>query len=775
MQSDPRASVLLVDDSPANLLALRAVLDNLDLDFVEARSGEEALRHLETQDFAVVLLDVQMHGLDGFETARLIRARDRSRHTPIVFVTGRCDDPLSVEQAYSLGAVDYLIKPILPVVLRAKVAGFVDLFRKGERIRQMERQRAEEALRQSEERFSHFMQHLPGLAWIKDLQGRYVYANDAALRIFQRPRAELYGQTDEQVFPPDTAAQFRNNDQAALASPAGMQVIETLLHDDGVVHHSLVSKFPIPGPDDRPALVGGMAIDVTEHMRTRAVLEESEQRFRQLAEHVSAVFRITDPHKPEVLYVSPAYEQVWGRPCRSLYEQPRSFLDAIHPDDRTRVAGETLARHVRGEQSDVEYRVVRPDGSVRWVRDRGFPIHDPAGRVYRVAGIAEDVTDWKEAQQALREADRRKDEFLAMLAHELRNPLAPIRNAVQVMRLLGLNDPHFQRARDLIERQVLHLTRLVDDLLDVSRITRGKIALRLEPVDLAAIVSRAVETSRPLIEANRHQLTLALFAGPVRVVADPTRLEQVFVNLLNNAAKYSERGCSIWVTGERQDSDVLVRIRDTGFGIPAEVLPRIFDLFAQADRTLDRSQGGLGIGLTLVRSLVELHGGTVEAHSEGPGKGSEFVVRLPAVEEASTSGKQAEPGAAVANDGPPLSILVVDDNADAADSLAWLLRRWGHEVRTAHDGLAGLKEALAHRPQIVLLDIGLPGLDGYEVARRLRVELGRQALLVAVTGYGQEEDRRLAEEAGFDAHLTKPADPGVLERLLAGVRLEYRR
>jgi CheY-like chemotaxis protein/two-component sensor histidine kinase len=324
----------------------------------------------------------------------------------------------------------------------------------------------------------------------------------------------------------------------------------------------------------------------------------------------------------------------------------------------------------------------------------------------------------------------------------------------------------------MIERQVLHLSRLVDDLLDVSRITRGKITLRKEVVDLAAVLSRAVETSRPLIEANRHRLTLSLFAQPIRLVADPTRLEQVFSNLLNNAAKYMERGGAIWLSGQRLDGEVVVRVRDTGFGIPAEVLPRIFDLFAQADRTLDRSQGGLGIGLTLVRSLVEMQGGSVEAHSEGPGKGSEFVVRLPLHQDSGVRGQES--GGSLTPDSypptPSLVVLVVDDHGDVAESLAMLLRLWGHEVHTAPDGLSGLKAARGHRPQVVLLDIGLPGMDGYEVARRLREEFGPGMQLVALTGYGQEEDRQKSQAAGFDAHLVKPADPAVLRAFLAGVQ-----
>jgi PAS domain S-box-containing protein len=627
----------------------------------------------------------------------------------------------------------------------------------------------EQALRQSEQRFARFMQHLPGLAWIKDLEGRYVYVNDAAERAFRAPRQRLYGRTDDELFPPATAAQFKENDRQALASESGVLVVETLQHDDGVVHHSLVSKFPIPGADGRPALVGGMAIDITERKRAEDTLAGSEARFRQLAENINEVFWLADPQTTQILYVSPAYERVWGRPCQGLYERPQSFLDAVHPDDREKARVAALEKHSRGEATDVEYRIVRPDGSVRWVRDRGFPIRDAAGNVYRFAGLAEDVTDKKEAEEALREADRRKDEFLAMLAHELRNPLAPIASSVQVLNLLGPRDARLQYARDTIDRQVRHLARLVDDLLDVSRLSTGKVKLRKERVELAAVLARAVETSRPLIDARRHELTVTVPEGPVWVDADATRLAQVVSNLLNNAAKYTEEGGRIALAVGWEGGEAVLRVRDSGVGIPADMLARVFDLFTQVDRGLDRAQGGLGIGLTLVKSLAEMHGGRVSAHSDGPGRGSEFVVRLPLAGCApAVAGLGRDGPHPAAPKPPPRRVLVVDDNVDAAESMALLLRAVGHEVRTAYDGLVALREAEALRPEVVLLDIGLPRLDGYEVARRLRQqEGGQEALVIALTGYGQEEDRRRAAAAGFDVHLVKPPDPGAVQQLVA--------
>jgi PAS domain S-box-containing protein len=402
----------------------------------------------------------------------------------------------------------------------------------------------------------------------------------------------------------------------------------------------------------------------------------------------------------------------------------------------------------------------------------------------------------------LKEADRRKDEFLATLAHELRNPLAPIRNAVQVLRLKGSDEPELRWGQDVIERQVSHLTRLIDDLLDISRITRNKLELRKERVDLAEVVKGAVETSRPLIEQGGHELTVTLPTEPISLYADLVRLAQVFMNLLTNAAKYTDRGGRIGLTaslegdketrrqGDKETREqragsgvscslspclpvslsswVVVRVKDTGVGIPAEKLPRLFEMFFQVDRSVERSQGGLGIGLSLVRRLVELHGGSVKAHSAGVGKGSEFIVRLPILAEMPKPQPLQEP----IDNGKPKAmtarrILVVDDIRDSADSLAMLLRLGGNEVQTAYDGLAAVEAAERLRPDVVLLDIGMPKLNGYEACRRLREQpWGQGLLLVALTGWGQEEDKRRTEEAGFDAHLVKPVDPNALMNLL---------
>ncbi len=380
------------------------------------------------------------------------------------------------------------------------------------------------------------------------------------------------------------------------------------------------------------------------------------------------------------------------------------------------------------------------------------------------------IAERRRAEEALREAGRQKDEFLAMLAHELRNPLAPIRNAVQVLQQLRLEEPTLDWGRAVIDRQVGQLTRLVDDLLDVSRLARGQISLKKEPIELRTIVERALETSRPLIEAHRHHLSVALPSEPVYLEGDLTRLAQALGNLLNNAAKYTEEGGRIGLTADRAEDHVVLRVRDSGVGIPPETLPYVFDLFTQGDRALDRAQGGLGIGLALVKKLVELHGGRVEASSPGPGQGSEFTLRLPT---------RSGPPALVAALAEPvesaapaarLRILVVDDNADSAESMAMLLHLQGYETRSALDGPAALEAAQVFRPELILLDIGLPGMDGYEVTRRLRTQPHMdKTVLVAMTGYGHQRDYLQAKAAGFDHHLVKPVDPEALQRVLASL------
>jgi signal transduction histidine kinase len=364
----------------------------------------------------------------------------------------------------------------------------------------------------------------------------------------------------------------------------------------------------------------------------------------------------------------------------------------------------------------------------------------------------------------LAEVDRRKDEFLALLGHELRNPLAPVTTALQIMRIHENEPNRVARSREIVERQIEHMTRLIDDLLDVSRITRGKIELREQPLLLSSVIERAIESARPLIDERGHRIVLDMPTEPVTFLADPARLSQVFANLLNNAAKYTDVGGRIWLRARVDGTSLVVGVKDDGPGLTKELRQHAFELFMQGPQTRARARGGLGIGLTLVRRLVELHGGTVEALSEGPGKGTEFVVHLPLRMPPVAEGIAPTAPAAA---GPKRRILVVDDNVDAAEALGELLRDYGHEVATAHDGSQALDNARLHHPEIILLDISMPEMDGYEVARRIRGELGLgDALLIALSGYGEDRHRRLAREAGFDQHVTKPVDASKLEELL---------
>jgi len=533
MSHNDKVNILLVDDQPGKLLSYEAILADLGENLIKASSGREALELLLKNDITVVLIDVSMPELDGFELAEIIRGHPRYQKTAIIFVSAVHLTDSDRLMGYERGAVDYVSVPIVPELLRAKVSVFAELYRK--------RREAEELTRDLEQR-------------------------------------------------------------------------------------------------------------VTE--RT-AALETAIARQTELADQ-------------------------------------------------------------------------------------------------------------------LRIADRRKDEFLALLAHELRNPLAPLRNAINILQLKESDDPDVLWCQGVIERQSVQLTRLVDDLLDVSRITLGKIKLRLQPLELASVVARAVETSRPLIDAHRHELIVTLPDGPIRVEGDRARLTQVIANLLNNAAKYQNDGGTIALTVEREAAAAVITVRDRGIGISTDMLQEIFELFTQGERTLDRAQGGLGIGLSLVKTVVELHGGCVSAASEGPGRGSEFALRLPCLlQELDGYRTRDDADASEVPDCAGLRILVVDDSRDAAESLSKLLRLGGHEVMVAHEAEHALHLAATQQPGVVLLDIGLPGMDGYEICRRLRQGGLPHALIVAMTGYGLERDRRRSQDAGFDTHLVKPVPPHELLKLMA--------
>jgi PAS domain S-box-containing protein len=545
---------------------------------------------------------------------------------------------------------------------------------------------------------------------------------------------------------------------------------------DGSIHWMITRGKVFFDDAGRPLRLIGIDIDITERKHAREKLRESEQRLETALEAAKLGSCHLDFRTNEFTS-SAACKANFGRGP----DDPFTYEDLnemIHPDDRERVMERIRQTIQNREVYQDEYRVIWPDGSLHWIAARGRRAYDADGRPLFCDGVTLDLTELKQMEdslrrqtEALREADRLKDDFLATLAHELRNPLAPLRNAVQILSLRGDDSAVVAQTNELMDRQIQQMARLVDDLLEVSRIGQGKISLQKAPVDLAEVVATAVETSRPLIEAHRHKLTVLLPDRPVRVEADAARLAQVLSNLLNNAAKYTEDGGRIELIAQRAPNEAVLRVRDNGVGIAPEALPQVFDMFMQVESSTDRSHGGLGIGLTLVRRLVEMHGGKIEARSAGLGKGSEFLVRLPALTE-----PEYEPVRKPAEDSstPPASgprrVLIVDDNADSAESMAVLLRLRGHEVRLAYDGQSALEETHAFRPDVMFLDLDLPKIDGYEVARRLRMEPAlRNMTLVAMTGYGQEEDRQRTQVAGFQLHLVKPVDFTRVEELLSSL------
>jgi two-component system, chemotaxis family, CheB/CheR fusion protein len=522
--------------------------------------------------------------------------------------------------------------------------------------------------------------------------------------------------------------------------------------------------YPTPLFDDSGNLVGGinMLVDITERKRAEEatahlaeIVKSSEDAI--ISKNLNGIIRSWN-NGAERLFGYTA-DEIIGKPVTTLI-----------PADHLNEEPEILARLRRGERID-RYETVRrrKNGTLVDISLTVSPVRNSAGQIIAAAKIARDITERKRDEKALREADRRKNEFLAMLAHELRNPLAPIRNAVQILRLKG-QDETVKLVAETMERQVNQLVRMVDDLLDVNRISQGKIELRTTRVELASIVRQAVEAVRPMCESKDHELSVTLPERPVYLDADPARLAQVLSNLLNNACKFTNNGGQITLTVQRQADHVAIRVRDNGIGIAADQLARVFDLFAQVDASLERSGSGLGIGLTIVKNLVEMQGGTVEAYSEGIGQGSEFVVRFPVSiatpEPCSPVPAFSKPAKTIAR-----RILVVDDNRDSAKTLAMLLKATGHETHVAFDGLEAVKAAESFRPEVVLLDIGLPKLNGYETSITIREQpWGKDMLLVALTGWGQDDDRQKSKDAGFDVHLVKPVDYAVLTKLLAEPR-----
>ena len=626
---------------------------------------------------------------------------------------------------------------------------------------------AVEALRKSEARYRALAEAISQAVWHWDptsLAGQFEST--------QHWWEEVTGQTPEQQqgtgwfesIHPDDRERARAAWDASMATGEPYRVEYRILARSGEVRSVLSRAVAVRGPAGEIREWVGSLIDVTEQRRAEEALRASEEKYRSLFESTSDAVLIGDAGGTYV-DANLAAAEMLGTPLERLIGS--HYSQYIDP------AWQEIADEVERSLRETgrwagEFPMRRADGAIVWAdyRSRFDGEHFLA--------VARDVTERKLAEQALREsaerlreADRRKDEFLAMLAHELRNPLAPIRNSVEVLRRIGPADPRLLQVGEMIDRQVAHMARLVDDLLDVSRVSRGKILLRAERLDLVPLVAAVVADLRGLLATSGLELDQELPLEPIWLSGDPTRLSQVVGNLLQNANKFTNPGGKVRVrlAADRESGQAVLTVEDTGIGMDPDILARLFEPFSQADGSLDRSRGGLGLGLALVKGLVDLHGGEVRAASPGPGRGSTFTVRLPLLEaEPAVAGS----GAAVSEPARPLRILVVEDNRDAADSLRMLLELAGYSVEVAYTGRDGLEIARRFHPQVALCDIGLPGgMDGYDLARALReAEETAESHLIAISGYGQEEDQRQAREAGFDRHLTKPVEPAALMRLL---------
>ncbi|WP_146209915.1 response regulator [Vitiosangium sp. GDMCC 1.1324] len=732
----PRVDVLAVDDTPANLRSLEVLMADLGANIVPASSGDEALRLLLERDFALILLDVQMPGMDGYETASLIRMRERTRHIPIIFITAFNRSEVNVTRGYELGAVDYLFKPIVPEILRTKVGVFLELHRKKEEVR-----RQAELLRQAENR-----EHEQQLA-----EARAHYERSLLEQEVERERKVSEAREQRAL---ELARLVKEKEQAQAA-----------LHESNARLRLLADTASqlLKGADGN-TLLDSVHHQIAEHLGLEVCLGYFLREHNGPLE-LTAHAGIPASMIPRLEHL----EHGQGVAGRVAAEQKRWMLDAgaaangPSPDAAPELGLAALACYPLLSQGRVLGTLAFGTRTMRVFSQDELSLMQGVCDQVAVALERERLID------ALREADRRKDEFLAMLAHELRNPLAPVRSALEVFRMRMWQDNVIQRAIASADRQVAHMTRLVDDLLDVSRITRGKVEIKPILLSLTDLVEGAVQACEPIISQRRHELTVSLPSEQLMLNVDPTRMTQVVANLLHNAAKYTPSGGRIQLHAERQGDELLLSVRDNGIGLRPEMLHRVFELFVQVDPGSDRAQGGLGLGLTLVRSLVEMHGGAVSARSEGISKGSEFTVRLPLPQEtpAALSLPSMAKASTTANKLQPLHILLVEDNPDIRETLRDLLELHGHRVEEASDGRSAVELVLSQHPQVALVDIGLPELDGYKVAELVRASAnGADTRLVALTGYGHPEDRKRALEAGFDAHLVKPVSSDDLSQVL---------
>ena len=642
-----------------------------------------------------------------------------------------------------------------------------------------ERKQAEEAVLASERRLAAILDQLPVGVSVMNFDGRVTLANPPMRRFMpertpfldpeRQSRWRAWKADGSSLEPADWPARRAMRGEAVVP---GVEFLFT--DDDGCEVWTSVAATPLR--NDGGAVGGAVMViqDIDDRKRAEEALRKSEVRLGGILRQSPAGIVQTDAAGCMTL-VNPRWCEMLGHPEAELLG--RSLIEITHP----MFVAPTVAAFGRlaagGPDFKIEKAYCRKDGSVLHAQSNVAAIRSSAGQLIGMITVVLDISERLRSEAELRrlaaeltEADRRKDIFLATLAHALRNPLAPIRNGLQVMKLAKNNGEAFEKVLAMMDRQLSQLVRLVDDLLDVNRITQGKVELRRERVDLRVVIDAAVETSRPAVEQAGHDLVVAVPTAPIFVNGDGTRLAQVVSNLLNNSSKYTHRGGHVRLTVERDDGTAVVSIKDDGIGIPPAMLGKVFDLFTQVDRTLEKTTGGLGIGLSLVKGLLEMHGGSIEALSDGEGMGSEFVVRLPVMREVVALPERSD--ALTSEVAPPAlrRILVVDDNVDAANSLGQLLEMFGHEVRTANDGEAGVEVAAQFRPDVVLMDIGMPKLNGYEAARRIRQHpWGQRMLLVALTGWGHADDRKKSVEAGFDHHLVKPVKMDALTTLVSSL------
>ena len=620
----------------------------------------------------------------------------------------------------------------------------------------------------------HFTQLVAGVQdyaiFLLDPHGFVKTWNAGAERIKGYRAEEIIGSHFSRFYPPDRIeAQWPEHELTVARQVGRFEDQAWRLRSDGSRFWANVVITTLYGADGQVSGFLKITRDLTERREAEEALRLSEERFRLLVECVQdyAIFML-DPNGHVVSWNRGA-ERIKGYAAGEIIGQHFSVFYSSEDVQSDKPGRELQMARERGSVEDEGWRV-RKDRSLFWANAVITAIYD-RDKLVGFAKVTRDMTE-KRKSEALEVADRHKNEFLAMLSHELRNPLAPIRNGLELLEMSAGDPEALRQTTGMMKRQLTQLVRLVDDLLDVSRIITGKLHLKKVPAELGGIIVQAVEEAQPMIDSRGHELMLSLPARPIVVDADTSRLAQVFSNLLTNAAKYTPSPSQIWLSVEHEGEVVVIRVRDTGIGIAPEVLPGVFNLFVQADHSLARTQGGLGIGLTVVKRLIDMHNGTISATSEGLGRGSEFVVRLPVSPAAIAELRGPVLSRATAEPRAPRRILVVDDNVDAALSTAAVLRQNGHEVQTAFNGPGGLDIVRQFKPEIILLDIGLPGMSGYDVARTLRSDPASAGVVIAaLTGYGQESDRRRSLEAGFDYHLTKPPDPQFLETLLLSPRL----